>query len=238
MSIGTVKVIAKTENPQTLIYLAMHQDYSSGLVNPLTAPNEEQCGVIAVNRLLKGDKGHFGCLEHPSISFSCGSFPHSVMQQARTHRVGISFDCQSYRYTSSAIVQAANGEKDIEEVIYFRPVGEYTSRQGTKYFYSQKMRAHDKSLAMTCVQRYAQNIEAGMSEEHARGMLPFDYRQHFIVSFNLRSLLHFLDMRYKKNAQLEIQLLCQQLWDECKIWVPQIALWYQDARLAKGKLAP
>lgn len=233
-----VKVLAKTEMPQKLCYLAMHQDYSSGLVDPLTAPDEAACGHIVVNRLLKGDRGHYGCLEHPAISFSCGFFPHSVMQQARTHRVGVSFDVQSYRYTSNSIIAVWAGEKDIEEVIYFRAVGEYYARNGKKYEYTEAMRNMDKAFAMTAIRKYCENMNRGISEEHARGLLPFDYRQHFVVSFNLRSLFHFLDLRFKKDAQLEIQHLCGLLWEHTKDWCPEISLWYQTQRLAKGKLAP
>jgi thymidylate synthase (FAD) len=77
-----------------------------------------------------------------------------------------------------------------------------------------------------------------MSEEHARGKLPFDYRQHFVVSFNLRSFLHFCDMRNKKNAQIEIQKLCELMWPHFKDWVPAIAEWYETNRLGKARLAP
>ena len=77
-----------------------------------------------------------------------------------------------------------------------------------------------------------------MSEEHARGKLPFDYRQHFVVSFSLRALLHFLDLRFKKDAQLEIQQLCNLIWPHVEDWVPAVAKWYERNRLGKARLAP
>ncbi|MGL5508757.1 MAG: FAD-dependent thymidylate synthase, partial [Microcoleaceae cyanobacterium] len=91
-----VEVIAQTPNPQQVIYAALHQDYNENFVfaDKANWPSEEKCGEIAVKRLLVGDRGHYGSLEHPSIVFNCGFFPHGVMQQARTHRVGISFDVQ------------------------------------------------------------------------------------------------------------------------------------------------
>ncbi|MEO0844696.1 MAG: FAD-dependent thymidylate synthase, partial [Cyanobacteria bacterium J06643_5] len=78
----------------------------------------------------------------------------------------------------------------------------------------------------------------GISEEHIRGKMPFDYRQHFIVSLNLRSLMHFLDMRNKKDAQLEIQKLCELMLIHFENWVPDIAKWYKSHRLGKARLAP
>jgi thymidylate synthase (FAD) len=235
-----VEVIAKTSNPQQVIYAAMHQDYTEAFVYDERKewPNEEQCGEIIVKRLLAGDRGHFGCIEHPQIVFNCGYFPHSVMQQARTHRTGVSFDVQSYRYTSNQLIDAIEGRKDIEEVFYLRPVGNYGNRQGKKYYYSPEQREEDLSWCKTAAKRYKADMDAGMSEEHARGKIPFDYRQHFVVSFNMRSLLHFLDLRYKKDAQLEIQKLCEMMFPHLEEWTPAIAAWYKSTRLGKARLSP
>ena len=49
-------------------------------------PDEQRAGEI-IKRLLAGERGHFGPLEHAQIVLNVGWFPHSVMQQARTHRV-------------------------------------------------------------------------------------------------------------------------------------------------------
>lgn len=501
-----VEVIAKTPNPQQVIYAAMHQDYSENFVYDEKEkwPAEEKCGEIIVKRLLAGNRGHFGCIEHPQITFNCGFFPHSVMQQARTHRVGITFDVQclasdsvitfvdingssskklkktigelydlwhngekeirerkikgrnnepaglyrrdckkrlkkmrvrclneenniftsnhiedvvfsglnpvykvtladgkelkctqnhkiltpygwrilaqlgvgykvlvngkplqdadktyqnkewlelqfsqgltpkevaclvgcsteavkkwayhhkltwekkqllevskhpelafdednlkilcsschsrhhklnqknplcahpveivaieyigieptydlvmadphhnfvangvvvhnSSRYTGKRIIEAVLGQKDIEEVFYLRPVGHYSDRQGNKYYYSPEHRQRDLEWCLEAAKRYQADIEAGMSEEHARGTLPFDYRQHFVVSFNMRSFLHFCDLRNKKDAQLEIQKLCELMWPHFKEWTPAIAQWYEENRLGKARLAP
>jgi thymidylate synthase (FAD) len=59
-----------------------------------------------------------------------------------------------------------------------------------------------------------------------------------MVSFNLRSVLHFMDLRAKKDAQLEIQILCNMIWPHIKEWVPEIAEWYEQNRLGKARLAP
>ncbi|MBW4668786.1 MAG: FAD-dependent thymidylate synthase [Cyanomargarita calcarea GSE-NOS-MK-12-04C] len=235
-----VEVIAKTSNPQQVIYAAMHQDYTETFVYDEREdwPTEEQSGEIIVKRLLAGDRGHFGCIEHPQIVFNCGYFPHSVMQQARTHRTGVSFDVQSYRYTSNQLIDAIEGRKDIEEVFYLRPVGNYANRQGKKYYYSPEQREEDLDWCKTAAKRYKADMDAGMSEEHARGKIPFDYRQHFVVSFNMRSLLHFLDLRYKKDAQLEIQKLCEMMFPHLEEWTPAIAAWYKSTRLGKARLSP
>jgi thymidylate synthase (FAD) len=77
-----------------------------------------------------------------------------------------------------------------------------------------------------------------MSEEHARDIIPYAIRQHFVVSFNLRSALHFMDLRSKRDAQLEIQQLCDLIWPHLESWAPEIAAWYAASRLHKARLAP
>lgn len=233
-----VVTLAATPNPQQLIYRAMHQDYSPDPVYDIKMPSEERCGHIAVNRLLKGDRHHWGCTEHPQITLNAIGFPHSVMQQARTHRVGVSFDVQSFRYTSQMVLDVAENKREIESVFYFRPVGEYHDRQGKKYIYSDRDRYQDICNSDTAAYTYSERIAAGYAEEHARDLLPFNIRQHFVVSFNLRSALHFLDLRYKADAQLEIQQMSQLLWERAKEWAPEICSWYEQKRLGKAKLAP
>ncbi len=127
-----VELLAATPSPQLCVYAAMHQDYSEGFVAAERAawPDEQQAGEICVKRLLAGERGHYGPLEHAQIVLNVGWFPHSVMQQARTHRVGVSFDVQSMRYTGDRITKAASGELDLEEVFYLRPLGSYSDRQG------------------------------------------------------------------------------------------------------------
>ncbi len=144
----------------------------------------------------------------------------------------------SFRYTGKQFIEVIEGRKEIEEVFYLRPVGSYRDRQGKSYDYSPQQREDDLKWCLEAAKRYQIDFEAGMSEEHARGKLPFDYRQHFVVSFNLRSLLHFLDLRYKKDAQLEIQKLCDLMWNPVEAWVPEIAEWYKNSRLGKARLSP
>ena len=235
-----IDLIAATPNPQQCIYAAMHQDYSEGYVaaDRDEWPDETRAGEVCVKRLLAGERGHYGPLEHAQIVLNVGWFPHSVMQQARTHRVGVSFDVQSMRYTGERICRAASGGLDLEEVFYLRPVGTYSDRQGKKYTYSESERAKDLEHCRLAAARYDEMLQAGFAEEHARGILPFDYRQHFVVSFTLRAFLHFMDLRAKLDAQEEIRRMCDLMWPHMVSWAPQIAAWYEKTRLHKARLAP
>lgn len=236
-----VEVLARTERPQTVCWQAMHQDYAEGFAFNEDPPSELDAGRIIIKRLLAGERGHYGPLEHVQIVFNVGWFPHSVMQQARTHRVGVSFDVQSLRYTGERICRAAelNTVEALEDVFYLRPVGEYSDRQGKKYAYTAQQREADLDHCVAAAWRYRQMVEQqGMAEEHARGILQFDVRQHFVVSFSLRALMHFLDLRAKLDAQLEIRQLCDLMWPHLQEWAPEIAGWYERTRLHKARLAP
>lgn len=248
-----VTVTKRTPAPNTVVWSALHQCYSELAVADETPPAEGRAGRIAVKRLLDSDRGHFGPLEHPQITFATSYFPHSVMQQARTHRVGVSFDVQSSRYSGERMLRLSTVEGnggygrtvpaglalEIEELIYFRPLGRYRDRQGDAYTYTNGMLIADKIQARYAVEHYILNrTQHGMAEEHARGYLPFDIRQNFVVSFNLRSLMHFLTVRGKKDAQPEIQQLCIQMLPHFHAWSPEFYGWFMEHQWQKGRLAP
>lgn len=225
----SIDVIGCMSNPQTIIYQAMHQCYSNDDVSVVNM-SESDCGKAAVKRLLKGNKGHFGCLEHPQFVINA-NYNHTVLQQLRTHRVGVSFDVQSFRYTELADVTLDN----IDDVVYLRPNGVYTSRDG-KYEYNSYER--QKKYVYTAIRKYRQLIDEGVAPEHAREILPYCIRQKFVMSGNLRSLLHMVDLRSKLNTQLETMMFSDALFGLLLEWCPEICGWYRDIRYKKANLAP
>ena len=232
-----VDVIASTPNPQQACWLAMHNDYSEGYVLDGAIPSEERAGEYIVRHCLAGGRGHFGVIEHPQITFAIGNFPHSVAMQARTHRIA-SFDVQSQRYTGKRVLAVADGLLPIDDVFYSRPVGHYHDRQGKRYDVTDSDREEDLAFYMKAAKQYQRRINQGWAEEHARDILPQSIRQNFIVSFNARSLCHFLDLRHKPDAQIEIQWLTHQMIPAFLDWMPSVAKWYVENRLNKGRLAP
>jgi thymidylate synthase (FAD) len=130
------------------------------------------------------------------------------------------------------------GKQSLEDVFYLRPVGKYCDRQGKHYYYCQKQRDEDLLWCMEACYRYKQRIDEGLSEEHARGIIPFDARQHFVVSCNMRSLMHLLDLRWKKDAQLEAQKFCELLFIHFNQWAPSVAQWYENNRAKRARLSP
>lgn len=233
-----VEVLGKTPTPQQVIYQALHTDYSEDFVGESSKiPGEKACGEIAVKRLLQGGRGHWGPLEHVHIAFAAGYFPHSVMQQARTHRL-LSFDVQSGRYSGTRIADCADGKRTVDDVFYLRPVGAYRDREGNKYEYTQEWRDEDQMICKAAAFMYANDIDQGMAPEHARGKIAFDFRQHFVFSGNLRAISHFISVRSKPDAQLEIRQLCELMLPHLREWCPEVWAWIEEHQLKKGRLAP
>jgi thymidylate synthase (FAD) len=133
---------------------------------------------------------------------------------------------------------AAEGKTDVEEVFYLRPVGSYGDRQGKKYQYTAEQRASDLDWCRQACDRYAKRIHEGLSEEHARGLIPFDVRQHWVMSANARSLMHLLDIRGKYDVQLETRVMTELMFTRFQAWMPNVAAWYEKNRWRKGPLAP
>ena len=144
----------------------------------------------------------------------------------------------SFRYTGKKILEAADETKGIEEVFYLRPLGAYTDRQGKRYEYTEVLRNEDLAWCLEGAKLYAKRISQGFSEEHARSLIAFDVRQHWVMSANVRSLMHLMDLRAKDDAQLECQQLCDLIFPHFEAWVPSIAAWYKKNRWGKARLSP
>lgn len=246
-----VEVLSKTERPNLLSYLAMHQCYAETNVYDeyldLVQLSEQELGERVVKHCIK--HGHYSIIEHPTITFNIIGFPHSVMVQMTRHR-HLSFSVQSQRYTgkrvedlSRKIEEFCYGSSEalkevISPVFYFRPVDNYVDREGKKYFYSEKQRTEDMITTASLVEKYAKQIEIGFAPEHARDLLPQNIRQDFVVTMNARSLLHFCDLRLPKDAQPEIRTLAEMLFNKFSEWMPEVSEHYRKTRFGRNKLSP
>jgi thymidylate synthase (FAD) len=234
-----VVMLRQAQLPQTLVWQAGKNDYSEEPIHTIFPPNEKECGRWVIEQLLANERGHWGPLEHPAITFDCVGFVHNVIVQARTHRVGVTFDVQSQRYTGRRVLKVAKGELRPQEVFYVRPEGLYLDRKGHKYEWTRKDYERELKFCVEASERYTDLFEnRGMAEEHLRDYLQQNIRQNFVVTFSLRAALHFLDLRAKLDAQVEIQALCEGMVPVIKAWVPEIFSYYEEKRLHKARLSP
>lgn len=235
------KVAVDTEGTskgiQTAIWRGQHQCVSETFAHTTTPPSESRCGEIVVKHQLEGDRGHYSVLNMAFVKLNCTGFPHSVVAQITRHRDS-AFLVQSNRYTGDRFVQVAQGEREVEDVFYLRPVGIYRDRDGNKFEYSLDERAQDYQLIKLSCLNYASKIERGCPYEMARSLIPYDFRQDFTIAGTVESLWHWLDQRSKKDSQLEIQVLAQMALDAVDPLMPELTTWYRENRYGRARLAP
>lgn len=254
-----VEVLAKTERPNLVSYLAMHQCYSEKVVideiPELSKLSDFELGRRVVDKCLKF--GHFSVIEPPNITFCVSGFPHSVMVQATRHR-HLSFSVQSQRYTGERIFKLSKIlvncdkkkcikgndyksylKKQIKNYFYFRPLGKYLDRNGNKYLYTDLDLNKDILYVWECLKHYYHLVSTvGFAPEHSRDFLPQNIRQDFVVTMNARSLLHFCDLRLPHDAQSEIRTMTQMIFEHFETWMPECGEWYRKHRFEKNKLSP
>lgn len=212
-----------TPNIQQLIKMAAQGCRYQDVQTQFTPEAEEAAGNWIVRHLLAGDRGHWGPFEHGSITFRAEGFSHALMQQARTHRVGVSFDVASFRAISGPLLDAA--QSGYLGSVFYLP-SEVCSVEAVR-------------CLKDCLHAYSAQVESGVKPEDARFLLPgYALRQNFTVTFNLQSLLHFLDLRSKADAQAEIREFSKQAAIALSLWAPEVWLWYAENRYKKARLAP
>jgi len=135
-------------------------------------------------------------------------------------------------------MRVARREVSPEEVFYVRQPGIYWDRQGDRYTWTADDAEESLAIALSSAIDYARLRDKGVSEEHARQVLVTSYYQNAMVTGNLRSWLHMLDVRLKSDAQSEIRQLMDLISTEVQRWAPEVYSWWASHRKGKAQLAP
>jgi thymidylate synthase (FAD) len=220
--------------PQTAIWRKQHICVSEAS-QYAKIPLESRCGEIIVEHQLSSKCPHVSVLDQAFVSFNVYGFPHSTMTQIRTHASsGLKVLAQSGRYTGNRFVKVANGELDVEAVIFFSPVGNYQDRQGRRYTYTREARDVDKLLALEACKRFASKVLDNSPYELAREGFVYEFRQDFGFAGTLRSVFHMLDYRSKKNSQWQVVRFAELVMNELDGYCPELAAWYRETRFGKA----
>lgn len=246
-----VDLLSAMTEPQRLIWFHMHRCVAEGDISWDKVPDEEASGKLIVKHLLAGNRGHFSPFEAPQMSFHVYGFNHRTMQQITRHRIGTHFSVQSFRYSGERFAKLGEriiGDErwlknheildEIEALYYLRPVGEYFDRDTGKFVYTEDQRLDDLQYCGENAVKYYEDRQYNKSHEQCAGTLCMDARQHWGMSFNVRSLMHVFDLRTKLDAELEARQLCDLLWEHFIVYVPAVAQWYEENRFAKARLSP
>lgn len=235
-----VAKIVATPRPQAVTYTAAKNDYSEKFIDCLPEISESDAAEKLEKMLWKSKtRPHLGPYEHPAITFSAGYYPHNVAMQLRTHRVGITFDVQSQRYTGQRVLKVIEGELDFDEVFYIRPVGVYQNRQGRRFEMTEPMREEKREIILMTAKHYADYVGVfNEPEESARDILSQAIRQNFFMTATCRTLMHLILVRSAKDVQLECRDCIEKMLIHFDIWMPETAALVREKFYIKGNLTP
>jgi flavin-dependent thymidylate synthase len=148
--------------------------------------------------------------------------PFFVRNQLDRHRVGLSINEVSRRYTSEEIefyefdkwrVQSQNNKQcSIEDECMNEVVWGVLS--GDEPFQYTNSVGHAKAW-------YDKNIQNGMCREQARTILPQSTYTTFVWTGSVQDFARICSLRLKKNVQLECQEVAQMFYDLCVQEYPQ-----------------
>lgn len=138
------------------------------------------------------------CFDFCSITVNFKNMSRIITQQVTRHRNGITQESQRYVNYSNASFNSPSKFKDKydREKVYDTPFGQYNMV--------------DLGYLMSSVYRYL--IDQGVDKEDARGFLPSNVQcGKLFVTFTLRTLLVFLNLRLDSHAQAEIRQYAEVL---------------------------
>lgn len=136
------------------------------------------------------ERGHESVLEHAVVTFDVDGVSRALSHQAVRHRVGVSFTQRSQRYCN---------EYNFDYVI---PKSISNNEEAQKHYLS----------VMGEIQNgYDTLREFNIKPEDARMLLPNACKTTFSVTFNFRSLRHFLKLRCDHHAQWEIREMAMEM---------------------------
>jgi thymidylate synthase (FAD) len=150
--------------------------------------------------------------------------PVFVQRQLVKHRSGVSVSEESGR------------SRELDPLFYVPDVSRMVAQVGKPMNYDmipgsieQKLLV-DENIRIISAQAYAaynQMLDAGITRELARAVLPLNWMTTAVVTFNARSLMHFLSLRTSKpgavlvsHPQYEIEVLADRLEDVLREYAP------------------
>lgn len=132
------------------------------------------------------------CFDFVSITADFKNMSRIITQQLTRHRNGITQESQRYVNYSKSCVNNPSQFKDKYDSskVYITPIGDLTF--------------DDLGTLMSSI--YTSLTEQGVDKEDARGYLPQNVQcGHLYMTFTLRTLFKFLDLRLDTHAQAEIR---------------------------------
>lgn len=148
---------------------------------------------------------HLSVFEQPHVTYIIKA-PIFVLRQLMRHRAG-NWNEISYRYV------------ELEEPEFYIPnewrLQSSSNKQGSYGLLVDETITEDYVIGINySIDLYHQMIEAGISREMARMILPVSIYSKVMVTFDLRNLLNLFSQRIHKGAQWETQQVAEGMLKE------------------------
>lgn len=178
-----------------------------------------------INYLIKNS--HWSPFEHGFLTFEIETSKAIAIQLLR-HRSNY-FQEFSQRYQD--VNKVSEEGESIFEPIELRKQAETNRQSSTEEFNpiikvgTAEVSAYDLigDALYTAEHAYNQLIKAGVAKECARFILPMATKTRLYVTMNVRSVIHWLDLRDDSHAQKEIQLIAREVKEIVKENLPLIS---------------
>lgn len=204
-----VKLLRYTPEPEKVIAMAAKLCYSDADIHELTQGIEQKDQANFLQRLM--DMGHLSPVEHASFTFGVEGVSRSLLAQITRHRIA-SFSVKSQRYVS----EQSHGTGTFNYIIPPR-----IKELGDEYVekFEEQMRQiqvwYDEWIEIL-------GNQGEKSNEDARFVLPNAAETKFVVTMNVRELLHFFSLRCCNRAQWEIRNLAVEMLKLVKEIAPNL----------------
>lgn len=172
-------------------------------------------------------RGHFGPFEHPQITFAIEGISRSCMAQLTRHRHA-TFDVQSMRYVNFEDADVIVPQTIEEAEGSLNPLSGENIQMEDMYLHKVEK----------AFKQYNSLVDNGVPEEDARMVLPIGTKVNLTATFNLRSLMHVIDMRHAGDAQWEARDVAQEMYDLAKEVAPITFKEYTEHAKGSSKKAP
>jgi len=171
---------------------------------------------------------HFSPFRHVQFQFRITA-PEFIARQMFKHNVGIQASSGEFQNQSDAWNEISQRYVTVQNV--FTP-GEFRKapkerRQGssTTDQLTPETQAKCQTLYATAMkvslETYQQLLTLGVAKEMARMVLPMSIETKFYWTMSLQAVHHFVALRRSPDAQLEIQILAEQMEDIVRKLVPE-----------------
>ena len=167
--------------------------------------NPERVGLI--RKLI--EEGHWSPFEHAILKFGL-EVPLFVRDQIVRHK-SLSFSVFSLRYSEAEPkFWVPEGVRPLVQVgkamDYRRSMGSVSQ--------TETALTHAHEAAEECWGLYENMLDHDITPEVARAVLPTSLYTRMVITGNLRSWMHFLDVRADKHAQWEVRDVATQIAEE------------------------